>query len=148
MGGTTTRIAAFSTIGDTAFTTLARFPTSQDHAAQMAKLTETLRTAFTSDVKGIALACGFQLTKDGNSCDIAYTLPGYMGKPIVPPLAEAFPCKVVAANDNVCAVIAESHLGSLREYARGAYMTVSTGTGAGVRLCQGTMAVAFFAQVG
>lgn len=147
LGGTNTNIASFSDLDATEFTIIDRFPTDQDYAGQIDRILVTVQGLETPP-EGIGFAVGVQLTRDGISIDKSYTMPGFNGKPIVRDIADLTGLPVRAANDNVCAVIAESHLGALQHYERAAYMTVSTGTGAGIRLGRGERSIAYLAQVG
>ena len=91
---------------------------------------------------------GVQLTPDGRTVDASFTMPDYVGKAIVPDLAARLDFPVVAANDLICGAIAEYHYGSLGDWDLVAYLTVSTGTGAGIYLRSGDTAVAYLAQIG
>ncbi len=146
LGGTKTRIALFPSLADTAFTELERFETRQVFDEQIKSLSSVIRDI--GDLQGVAVAYGGQLTRDGSTIDMVYTMPDYVGKPLISVLANTFGCPVVAANDNVCAVLAETCYGNLSRFDRAAYLTVSTGTGAGIRLGGDGVAVAFLSQVG
>jgi glucokinase len=148
LGGTKTRIVAFAGLDQTEFVVLGHFPTCQSYEQQIEQINQTVHGAGLNRIDGAGLALGAQLTRDGVSVDASYTMPEYVGRPIVTDLAAVWDCPVRAANDNICAVIAETRLGSLRGIERGASLTISTGTGAGIRLQSGSTALAFLAQVG
>jgi predicted NBD/HSP70 family sugar kinase len=147
LGGTNTNIASFDDLDSTDFSIIDRFATDQNYDAQLERLLTTIGQ-MDGPLEGIGFAVGVQLTRDGLGIDKSYTMPGYNGKAIVRDIAEGSGLPVRAANDNVCAVIAETRRGVLQAYERAAYMTVSTGTGAGIRLGQGDTSIAYLAQVG
>lgn len=148
MGGTNTRIALFKTAGATTFQPIAHFPTHATYDDQVAHLVQIVRGLNNDAVKGIGFAIGAQLTRDGSGVAVSYTMRDYELKPLVTDVSAALNCDVVAANDNVCAVLLERRAGSLQGVDRCAYLTVSTGTGAGIYLGRGDTGVAFFGQVG
>ena len=94
------------------------------------------------------MAIGAQLTPDGLAIEESWTMQAYVGHSIVSDVASATGVAVRAANDNVCGVLAETTLGVLQPWQRSAYLTVSTGTGAGIRLGKGNGSIAWLAQVG
>ena len=147
LGGTNTVMAAFSDLNNVKFTIVDRFPTDQDYVRHLDRM-QTAISQINALPMGIGFAVGVQLTRDGISIDKSYTLPAYNSKPIVSDLAKRTGLMVRAANDNVCGVIAETALGILKPFSRAAYMTVSTGTGAGIRLGNEAMSIAYLAQVG
>jgi predicted NBD/HSP70 family sugar kinase len=148
LGGTNTRVMTFEAPAPTQFAQVATYPTPQKYAEQRSHLVEILHQLGLSRIQGVALSIGVQLTRDGLAIDQTYTMPDYAGKPLVAELTGVVKCPVRAANDNVCAVLVETHFGSLQAYERAAYLTVSTGTGAGVCLRQQNAGVAFLSQVG
>ncbi len=147
LGGTNTNIATFADINQPEFVMIDRFPTDQDYESHLQRILTTV-AGITEPIDGIGFAVGVQLTRDGRAIDKTYTMPAFTGQPIVRHVAERTGLKVRAANDNVCGVIAETALGVLQPFERAAYMTVSTGTGAGIRLGNANMAIAYLAQVG
>lgn len=146
LGGTKTRIAAFESLASPAFTVVDHFATAADYEAHLTRLINLIRGQ--PGVQGVGVAVGAQLTADGDSIDVSYTMPAFVGKPIIRQLAAQTGLPVRAANDNICGVLAETRLGSLQGVARAAYLTVSTGTGAGIRLGDGAQFIAFLGQVG
>jgi glucokinase len=147
LGGTNTRIARFADLDTTAFTVLDQFPTGSDYERHLDRIASSVAGSG-EPVAGIGFAVGVQLTHDGLSIDKTYTMPNFAQRPIVRDLAERTGVRVRAANDNVCGVIGESTRGVLQPFERAAYMTVSTGTGAGIRLGHPPLALAYLAQVG
>jgi len=132
MGGTNTRLALFETLSSTDFAILDRFPTHRLYQEQVAAIAEPLRHL--PNLEGVGFAVGAQLTRDGQRIDASYTMPDFVGKPLIADVAAQLAVPVAAANDNVCANLAETLHGTLKPYERAAYLTVSTGTGAGIRL--------------
>lgn len=148
LGGTNTRVALFSDTAVADYELLARFKTQLTYQDQLDSIVAALNHFDTSKISGIGLAIGVQLTSDGRCVDASYTMPDFVGKPIAADLFSRLQCPVIAANDNICGVLAESQFGYLGQWQRVAYVTVSTGTGAGVYLRAGETAVAYLAQVG
>lgn len=146
LGGTKTRVATFDTLDSPKFSLLDHFPTGSSYADYLSRLVNIIQAQ--PGVQGIGFAIGAQLTRDGQQIDVSYTMPDFVGKPIVRQVGELTGLPVKAANDNICGVLAETRFGSLSGFERAAYMTVSTGTGAGIRLGDGTNFIAFLAQVG
>jgi glucokinase len=152
LGGTNTRIALFQDEAAPAYTLLARFKTYPDYPEQLAHIESELAGALSSvdrsSVAGVGLAIGVQLTPDGRTIDASFTMPGYVAKPIVPDLVARLELPVVAANDLICGAIAEYRYGSLGDWDLVAYLTVSTGTGAGIYLRSRDTSMAYLAQIG
>lgn len=147
LGGTSTSIVTCESTRAPEFTTVSAFPTDQNYARQLEQMLDSL-LGIRPRPAAIALAIGVQLTPDGLAVDESWTMPDYSGRPIVTEIAAATGLPVRAANDNVCGVLAESLLGVLRPWRRTAYLTVSTGTGAGIYLDAGKRSIAWLAQVG
>ena len=147
LGGTITKIATVANLNQPEAKALSRFPTGDSYDACIDRIVATIEQA-AAPFYSLGLAIGVQLTRDGLVVDKTYTLPDFSGKPIVRDLGHAAGLPVRAANDNVCAVIAESRWGALQPFDRAAYMTVSTGTGAGVLLNEGATSLAWLAQIG
>ncbi|MCE2490446.1 MAG: ROK family protein [Anaerolineae bacterium] len=147
LGGTNTSISLFTSPELLQPDQIAAFPTDPHYAGQLERVLSALATC-RQRLTGIGMAIGVQLTADGLRVDETWTMPDYSKRPIVTDIASAIGVPVVAANDNVCAVIAETLHGSLRPWRRTAYLTVSTGTGAGIFLGDGSHSFAWLAQVG
>ena len=148
LGGTNTRIASFGEESISEYTLLARFNTHAAYSEQLAHIERALESVERAGVTGIGLAIGVQLTPDGRSVDASFTMPDYVGKAIVPDLAARLELPIMAANDLICGAIAEKHYGSLTDWDLVAYLTVSTGTGAGIYLRSGDTSMAYLAQIG
>ena len=147
LGGTNTSISLFTSPESLQPERIAAFPTHSDYAVQLDQVLGAL-SACKPRLSGIGMAIGVQLTADGLSVEETWTMPDYSNRPVVTDIASATGLPVIAANDNVCAVIAETLHGSLRPWRRTAYLTVSTGTGAGILLREGSQSFAWLAQVG
>ncbi|GAC1621422.1 MAG: ROK family protein [Ktedonobacteraceae bacterium] len=106
IGGTNTRIGLFSSLDNSAFELLAKFPTFQNYQQQY------------------------------RSVIVAPNLPSYVDQPFAQNLSERLACPVRLAHDAVCGLLAEIKFGALQSYARCAYLTVSTGTGAALHLAK------------
>lgn len=148
LGGTNTRIALFQDEAALDYTTLARFKTRPRYEGQLERIESALEGLDRSTIARIGLAIGVQLTPDGRTIDASYTMPDYVGEAIVPDLAARLQLPVIAANDLICGAIAEHHYGSLSGWDLVAYLTVSTGTGAGIYLRSGDTSMAYLAQIG
>lgn len=147
LGGTNTSISLFTSPDSLRPERIAAFPTHREYALQLERVLDAL-AAWAPRLSGIGMAIGVQLTADGLSVGETWTMPDYSHRPVVTDIASATGVPVSAANDNVCGVIAETLHGSLRAWRRAAYLTVSTGTGAGILLRDGAHAFAWLAQVG
>lgn len=147
LGGTNTAIYRSASPEALKPELIAAFPTNQTYAGQMEQILNVL-DPYRSRLTGVGLAIGVQLTADGLAVDETWTMPDYSGRPVVTHIASALKVRVVAANDNVCGVIVETLRGALRAWRRTAYLTVSTGTGAGILLRNGSHSFAWLAQVG
>ncbi len=147
LGGTNTSVVTFASLAVPQYTLVAQFPTDQDYAQQLERLLAALDRSG-HQLEGVGMAIGAQLTPDGLAIEESWTMRAYVGHSIVSDVARATGVEVRAANDNVCGVLAETTLGVLQPWQRAAYLTVSTGTGAGIRLGNGRGAIAWLAQVG
>ncbi len=147
LGGTNTSIVTFASLAVPQYTLVAQFPTDQDYARQLERILAALDWSG-HQLEGVGMAIGAQLTPDGLAIEESWTMQAYVGHSIVSDVASATGVAVRAANDNVCGVLAETTLGVLQPWQRSAYLTVSTGTGAGIRLGNGNGSIAWLAQVG
>jgi glucokinase len=89
-----------------------------------------------------------QVARNGSGVLTAPNLRDYIGKPLADDLSAQLGCPVRLAHDGVCGVLAEAHLGALAPYERGAYLTLSTGTGAGIHLRNGSHETTISIQIG
>ena len=147
LGGTNTSVVTFASLAVPQYSVIDQFPTDQDYARQLERLLAALDGSG-HQLEGVGMAIGAQLTPDGLAIEESWTMQAYVGHSIVSDVASATGVAVRAANDNVCGVLAETTLGVLQPWQRSAYLTVSTGTGAGIRLGKGNGSIAWLAQVG
>ena len=81
IGGSNTRIGLFLTLDAPNFAVLAKFPTSQSYAHQLAAIDTALRTASLASLAGIGISIAGRLAKDGQSIIVAPNLPEYVNQP-------------------------------------------------------------------
>lgn len=159
IGGTSTRIGAFPAasvapsanvagVPPPAYAPLARFPTLPSYADQIARVTKVARTSLTGKWQGVGISVGAQISPDGRSVLTAPNLRDYIARPFATDLAERLGCPVRLAHDGVCGVLAEHIYGALVGEDRSAYVTLSTGTGAGIYLRTEATALAISIQIG
>jgi glucokinase len=147
LGGTKTRVALMRDAHSPAFEQIARYPTELDFEAQLARLLALFRAI--GPCEGVGICVGAQVTRDGDCVDVSYTsLRDYSNRPLASRIARETGQRVALADDNVGAVLAERRFGALGGWDRVAYLTVSTGTGAGIFLKQGATELAFLGQIG
>ncbi|MEO7002065.1 MAG: ROK family protein [Ktedonobacterales bacterium] len=137
IGGTTTRLAATRKRDTADMTPLDAYPTPQNYHEHLSYLKGYLRSvqdAYGAAPGGIGVSVGGRISRDGASVAVAPNLPEYVGMPLARDLAVIGNCEVRLAHDTVCGLLGERRFGALHGEARGAYLTLSTGTGAAVYL--------------
>jgi predicted NBD/HSP70 family sugar kinase len=134
IGGTNTRIGLFESLNAPDFVDVAKFPTYQSYEEQLHHIIAGIRASNSDNLAGIGASVAARLAKDGRSVIVAPNLPDYVDKPFADDLFDRFKCPVRLAHDAVCGLLAEKNYGALRDIDRCAYLTVSTGTGAAIRL--------------
>ena len=134
IGGTNTRIGLFESLNAPDFVDVAKFPTYQSYEEQLHHIIAGIRASNRDNLAGIGASVAARLAKDGRSVIVAPNLPDYVDKPFADDLFDRFKCPVRLAHDAVCGLLAEKNYGALRDIDRCAYLTVSTGTGAAIRL--------------
>jgi len=145
IGGTTTRFGFVLPEGVLAapWTLIAstQFSTEQGYAAQMTRLGGVVEGLARStrrrngDILGVGVSLGGRIAADGASVAVAPNLRDYEGRPFVHDLMErcgGLPVRL--AHDAACGLLAEWRLGALVGARRGAYLTLSTGTGCAIHL--------------
>lgn len=137
IGGTNTRIGLFPSLDEPAYTLLAKFPTHQEYEQELQAIGQVLREHDMRGPAGIGVSVAARIAKDGQSVIFAPNLPGYVDRPFAAGLADLCHAPVWLAHDTVCGLLAEARFGVLRAVERCAYLTVSTGTGAAIRLGKG-----------
>jgi glucokinase len=157
IGGTNTRIALFDDpVRSSAVISLDPFLTEERYERQLDQITkamskitngDSLNESFdgilTNEVSmktngiSIGVSIGARLMRDGGGVAVAPNLRDYEGRPFARDLAERCGAPVQSvrlAHDPICGLLAERRFGVLRDADRGAYVTVSTGTGAAIYL--------------
>ena len=147
IGGTNTRIGLFRSLDAPDFVNIARFPTFQSYEEQLHHILDAV-TASNIQYSGIGISVAARVAKDGRSINIAPNLPKYVDKPFVEDLVEALNCPVRLAHDTVCGLLAEKQFGILWQVDRCAYVTVSTGTGAAIRLGKASTSLIASIEIG
>jgi glucokinase len=145
IGGTHTRVAIVDPPRSSVYQLLTRFATRPEYDAEVAALAQAVRTVHPSSV-GVSL--GARMIRDGTRVAAALNLPGYEGRPLPADLESAFGCPVRVAHDATCGLLAEHGFGALRGYDRCAYVTLSTGNGAALRLGSGKRGVVLTTEAG
>jgi predicted NBD/HSP70 family sugar kinase len=153
IGGTTTRVARFaSPLAPShalpGYEIVARFPTQVAYARQLDQLVALIGEAAGGQPAGVGISIGAQVARDGGGVLTAPNLRDYIGQPLVADLAARLGCPVRLAHDGVCGVLGEARFGALAPYERVAYLTVSTGTGAGIQLRHGAHPTTISIQIG
>ena len=164
IGGTNTRVAFFAdSARSTADISLDPFPTEERYERQLDQITkaiskitngvslndssegiltnpisnQTNHISYQTNAISIGVSIGARLMRDGGGVSVAPNLRHYEGRPFAHDLAERCGAPVQSvrlAHDPVCGLLAERRFGVLRDADRGAYVTVSTGTGAAIYL--------------
>lgn len=134
IGGTNTRISLFESLNAPEFMLMAKFPTYQSYEEQLHHIMAGIQASNRDNLVGIGVSIAARIAKDGRSVIVAPNLLDYVDKPFADDLLDRFKCPVRLAHDAVCGLLAEKNFGALRDIDRCAYLTVSTGTGAAIRL--------------
>jgi glucokinase len=164
IGGTNTRVALFDDpTRSTASLSLDPFPTEEHYERQLDQITkaiskithhislndpaagiltnpisiQTNHISYQTNAISIGVSIGARLMRDGGGIAVAPNLRDYEGRPFARDLAARCGAPVQSvrlAHDPVCGLLAERRFGVLRDTDRGAYVTVSTGTGAAIYL--------------
>jgi glucokinase len=134
IGGTYTRIGLFESLDAPEFILIEKFPTYRSYEEQLDHIIAGIRASNRDHLAGIGVSVAARIAKDGRSVIVAPNLPDYIDKPFAQDLSDQFGCPIRLAHDTVCGLLAEKNYGALRDIDRCAYLTVSTGTGAAIRL--------------
>jgi glucokinase len=148
LGGSITRLGLFSGLETADFTPLASFPTCSIYADQLDSIMAALRDYMPARFAGSSVSVAARVARDGRSIVFGPNLPGYIGLPFAADLEARLGCPVRMAHDTVCGLLAEKRFGSLQSVERGAYLTVSTGTGAAIQLGKGAIALTSSIEIG
>lgn len=148
IGGTSTRIGIFPSLGAPDFALLAKFPTQQSYEEQLQAITTTIVHSGLAEFAGIGISVAGKIAKDGCSVIVAPNLPEYIGKPFTQDIAAAFGCPVRLAHDTVCGLLGEKKFGHISTIDRCAYLTISTGTGAAFQLRKASTVLTVSIEIG
>jgi len=147
IGGTTTRVGFFpAPDASPDGAPLASFDTRQDYDEELALIAGIVAGAPAH--AGIGVSFGGRIARDGAGVAVAPNLRAYEGRPFVHDLARLAGGPVRLAHDPVCGLLAEARYGALRGMDRCAYLTLSTGTGAAVRLGTADVALTMSIEFG
>ncbi len=148
IGGTNTRIALFESLASPACRIIAKFPTQERYEEQIERIVKAIVDNQGVTVAGIGCSIAGRLAKDGRSVIVAPNLLTYVGRPFAQDIEEQCSCEVRLAHDAVCGLLAEKRFGNLQYVERCAYLTVSTGTGAAIRLSKEALALTSSIEIG
>lgn len=148
IGGTNTRIGLFEALNAPDFVDVAKFPTYQGYEEQLHHIVAGIRASNRDNLAGIGVSVAARIAKDGRSVIVAPNLLDYVDKPFAEDLFDRFKCPIRLAHDTVCGLLAEKNYGALRDIDRCAYLTVSTGTGAAIRLGKALTSITSSIEIG
>jgi glucokinase len=137
IGGSNTRLGLFASLDAPDFTPLDSFPTQPSYTDQFDLVVSALREQGVSEIASAGVSVAARVARDGRSIVFGPNLPEYLDKPFAQDLEARLGCAVRMGHDTVCGLLGEQRFGALREVERGAYLTVSTGTGAAIQLGKG-----------
>ena len=148
LGGSNTRLGLFPTLDTPEFTPLASFPTQTEYVAQLEQIASTLREQNIAQLAGAGVSAAAQVAWDGRSIVFGPNLPMYLDQPLAADLEALLDCPVRLGHDTVCGLLGEQRFGALRGVERGAYLTLSTGTGAAIQLGKGETRLTSSIEIG
>jgi len=148
VGGTNTRIGLFGSLDAPDFVHLAEFPTYQSYEEQLHHIVVAVRASNIHHLAGIGVSVAARIAKDGRSVSVAPNLPEYVDRPFAEDLVERLKIPVRLAHDTVCGSLAEKQFGILHQIDRGAYLTISTGTGAAIHLGKASITLISSIEIG
>lgn len=148
LGGSNTRLGLFPSLDAPNFTPLGSFPTQVSYEGQLARIGAILRECTIAQFAGAGVSVAARVARDGRSIVFGPNLPKYLDRPFAADLEARLGCGVRLGHDTVCGLLGEKRFGSLRAIERGAYLTVSTGTGAAIQLGKGQIALTSSIEIG
>ncbi len=134
IGGTNTRVALFSSAMTSNYQLICTFNTDLNYASQLERLITTIKNTGKNDFVGIGISLCGRIDPDGQTIRASLNLPNYGGKSLTKDFETAFKCQTAIAHDATCGLLGEYGHGSLKNYNRSGYMTISTGIGSAIRL--------------
>lgn len=147
IGGSRTRVGLFAPSDPATPTRLEEFPTEQDYEAQLRRIIVAI-DAMTTHYSAIGVSLGAPLMPDGRHVGVPANLPGYAHRALASDLERTAGCPVRVAQDPVCGLLAECRFGSIGCFDRCAYVTLSTGTSAALRLHSGATTLVLAMRAG
>lgn len=148
LGGSNTRLGLFSSLEAPDFTPLGSFPTQVSYEEQLERIEIVLREHNIAQLAGAGVSVAARVARDGRSIVFGPNLPEYLGQPFAADLEARLGCGVRLGHDTVCGLLGEKRFGALRGVERGAYLTVSTGTGAAIQLGKGQTVLTSSIEIG
>lgn len=137
LGGSKTRLGLFSNLAGPEFTSLGAFPTQESYTDQLESISALLQEQNIAALAGAGVSVGARIAKDGRRIVFGPNVTDYLNRPFADDLEARLNCPVRLGHDTVCGLLGEQRFGALRDVERGAYLTLSTGTGAAIRLGKG-----------
>lgn len=148
LGGSNTRLGLFPSLDAPDFTHLGSFPTQASYEGQLEHIEAVLREHAMAQPAGAGVSVAARVARDGRSIVFGPNLPEYLDRPIAADLETRLGCGVRLGHDTVCGLLGEKRFGALRAIERGAYLTISTGTGAAIQLGKGQAALTSSIEIG
>src|SRR5579885_155774 len=148
LGGSNTRLGLFPSLDTPDFTALDSFPTQVSYEEQLGRIEAVLRQHNGTQLAGAGVSVAARVARDGRSIVFGPNLPEYPGRPFAADLEARLGCGVRLGHDTVCGLLGEKRFGALRDIERGAYLTISTGTGAAIQLGKGETALTSSIEIG
>jgi glucokinase len=148
LGGSHTRLGLFASPGTPQFTLLTSFPTKATYEGMLDFIETALKVYEVGPLEGAGVSVGGRVAKDGRSLVFGPNLPDYLQKPFAQDLERLLHCPVRLAHDTVCGLLGEKLFGVLHDIERGAYLTLSTGTGAAIQLSKGETVLTSSMEIG
>lgn len=134
IGGTTTRVAKFSTMNSLVPDLIDTFPTSYSYDAQVLAIRASVDKLTKMKLQSVGVSFGVGFSPGGKTILAAGKMNDYIGKHFVRDLSRTLGAKVRVAHDCVCALLAHQHHKFTKNVRCFAYVTVSTGIGAAVAI--------------
>lgn len=138
IGGTKVAIAIISTNGEIAEQVVIPTDLSIKPEKMIANINQTIDMLMkqanlsTKDVKGIGIGAPGPLNSKKGIISCPPNLPSWVEVPIVEQVQDYFQIPVILENDANAAALAEKWIGAAKENDHFAYLTISTGIGAGL----------------
>lgn len=148
LGGSNTRLGLFASLDMPDFTPLDSFSTQASYEDQLECISDVFRKHAITGLAGAGVSVAARVARDGRSIVFGPNVPEYLGQPFASDLEARLGCPVRLGHDTVCGLLGEKRFGALRNVERGAYLTLSTGTGAAIQLGKGETALTSSIEIG